>query len=142
MKSTPVGFIKCSFSVEWLAFSDLLFHLCQIKFGYQRFNHRADIIPHPQQLPIMVPMNAVFDKQRIHIVLLFLDRDREKFINRRFGEGKKFLSMKRTTAGNLQALELLMRTTLGFEHFDTQAESKPFFVPFAIPSCFYGLIIL
>lgn len=30
--------------------------------------------------------------------------------------------MKRMTAGNLQALELLMQTTPGFEHFDSGAD--------------------
>ena len=30
--------------------------------------------------------------------------------------------MKRMTAGDLQALELLMQTTPGFEHFDSGAD--------------------
>lgn len=37
----------------------------------------------------------------------------------RCGEGKEFFSMKRMTAGDLQALELLMQTTPGFDHFDS-----------------------
>ena len=40
----------------------------------------------------------------------------------RCGERKEFLSMKRMTAGDLQALELLMQTTPGFEHFDSGAD--------------------
>ena len=56
------GQINAPFSVESPAFSALLLHLRQIKFGNQRFNHGPDIIPHPQKLPFVVQVKAVFDK--------------------------------------------------------------------------------
>lgn len=56
------GQINAPFSVELPAFSALLLHLRQIKFGNQRFNHGPDIIPHPQKLPFVVQVNAAFDK--------------------------------------------------------------------------------
>ena len=73
------------------------------------------------QIPRSPPYDAVRDCHMDIMDSLFL-LPKSRNICWRCGEGKEFLSMKRMTAGDLQALELLMQTTPGFEHFDSGAD--------------------